>query len=112
MKGLNLGARFALELCALAALGGWGWQLASALWAQAVLAVAAPLVAATAWGAWVAPKAARRLPDPARLGIEALVFAGATAALLSMHHVTLAVALVVVYAGNVALLFAFDQRDH
>jgi Protein of unknown function (DUF2568) len=110
VKAINLGLRFALELCALAALAVWGWQLADAVWASTLLAIAAPLAAAVAWGAWVAPKAARRLPDPARLAVEALVFAGATAALLSMHHVALAVALAVVYAGNVVLLFALRLR--
>jgi len=111
VKALNLGVRFALELCALAALAAWGWQLGDAAWARFLLAIAAPLVAAVAWGAWVAPKAARRLPDPARLAVEALVFAGATAALLSMHHVSLAVLLALVYAVNVALLFALRLRD-
>lgn len=111
MKALNLAVRFGLELCALAALAAWGWQAVEPVALQVLLAVSAPLVAAVAWGAWVAPKAARRLPDPARLGVEALVFAAATAALLSMHHVALAVVLVVVYAVNVALLFVLRQRQ-
>jgi hypothetical protein len=111
MKGLNLAVRFALELCALAALGVWGWQTADPLAWRLLLAVGAPLVAAVAWGAWVAPKAARRLPDPARLGVEGLVFAAATAALLSVHHIALAVCLAVIYAINVALLFAWHQRQ-
>jgi Protein of unknown function (DUF2568) len=110
VKAINLGVRFTLELCALAALAAWGWQLAEAAWARTLLAIAAPLVAAVAWGAWVAPKAARRLPDPARLAVEALVFAGATAALLSMHHVALALALVLVYVINVVLLFELRLR--
>jgi hypothetical protein len=111
MKMANLGVRFLLELCALAALAVWGWQLTDALWAQVLLAVAAPLVAAVAWGAWVAPKAVRRLPDPARLAVEALVFAAATAALLSMQHVALALALALIYVVNVSLLFALRLRD-
>lgn len=111
MKAINLGVRFALELCALAALAAWGWQLSDLTWLRILLAVVVPLVAAAAWGAWVAPRAARRLPDPARLGVEALVFAGATAALLSMHHVALAVALALVYVVNVGLLFVLRLRD-
>jgi hypothetical protein len=110
VKAINLGVRFALELCALAALAAWGWQLADSVWAQLLCAVAAPAVAAAAWGTWVAPKAAARLPDPWRLGVEALVFAAATAALLAIDQVKLAAALAVVYAINVAVLFALRLR--
>ncbi|MGZ4609963.1 MAG: YrdB family protein [Actinomycetes bacterium] len=111
MKMLNLTVRFLLEMCALTALAAWGWQAADRFVLRVLLAVAAPLVAAVAWGAWVSPRAARRLPDPARLAVEALVFAAATAALLSMEHVTLAVALAVIYVVNVALLFVLRQRE-
>jgi hypothetical protein len=38
-----------------------------------------PLVAALAWGRWVAPRAPRRLADPKRLALEITLF---TAALL------------------------------
>jgi hypothetical protein len=111
MKALNLAVRFALELCALVALAEWGWHASDKLVLQLLLAVAAPLVAAAAWGAWVAPRASRRLTDPARLGVEALVFTAATAGLLATEHVTLAIALAVVYVVNVALLFVLRLRE-
>ena len=51
MKELNLGVRFLLELCLLAALAYAGLQV------SVVLAVAAPLAAAVVWGLFVSPKA-------------------------------------------------------
>lgn len=111
LRALNLALRFLLELCALAALAEWGWQASDPPVAKFLLAVAAPLVAAVVWGAWVAPRAARRLPDPARLGVEALVFAAAVIGLFASEHPTLAIALAVVYGANVALLFWLRQRE-
>lgn len=105
MRGVNLGVRFVLELAALAALAAWGWHAGDSPAVRLLLAVAAPLVAAVAWGAWVAPRATRRLPDPWRLGVEGLVFAAASAGLLAMHATALAVTLAAAYLVNVVLLF-------
>lgn len=63
MKAANLAVRFLLELCALAALAVWGWQVPDQIVVSVLLAIAAPLVAATVWGLWVAPKAGHRLDD-------------------------------------------------
>ena len=112
MKAANLGVRFLLELCALTALAVWGWQVSDQIVVSVLLAIAAPLVAATVWGRWVAPKARHRLEDPARLGVELLVFGAAVAGLLAADHPRLAVALAVGYAVNVSLGFAWHQRAH
>jgi len=81
---LLLALRFLAELLLLTSYGVGGWalgdtvrNLASAL----ALAIALPLLVALVWGRWVAPRASRRLPDPARLGVELLLFAGAMALL-------------------------------
>ena len=75
MKALNLTLRFACELAMLAAFVWWGWLLAG---------IAAALVAATVWGVLIAPKASRRLPDPARFLLELTLFAAATAAFVDV----------------------------
>ncbi|MCB9594522.1 MAG: YrdB family protein [Sandaracinaceae bacterium] len=75
-----LGVRFLLELGALAALGWWGSARVPGLGSY-LLAVGLPLAAAVWWGALVAPRARRRLRDPARFAAESLVWASATAAL-------------------------------
>lgn len=59
----------------LAALAVTGWQLGGDSTLLSVLAATAlPTLAAGAWGVWVAPKATRRLKDPARLGLEVALF--------------------------------------
>ena len=73
MKDANLALRFACEVAALVAVGWWGWTV---FW---MLGIVLPLVVAAVWGSFIAPKARRRLPDPARLGVEAVIFTAATA---------------------------------
>ncbi len=68
--------RFAAELGMLAGLAYVGWRIAEGSQAVAlILAVVLVAVAATVWGAWVAPRAAKRLEDPARLAVEVTLFA-------------------------------------
>ncbi len=79
--GALAGVRFLAELGLLAALAFSGAALGQTpMWSWA-LAVALPAVAAAVWGRWVAPRAARRLSDPARLGVEVILFGAAAAAL-------------------------------
>lgn len=105
MLVLNLALRFLLELAALAGLGVLGAQLSGA-----VLAVVLPLVGAAAWGALVAPKAAIAAPEPVRLVVEVLVFAGAAAGLVAADHTALAVVFAAVALVNAAVLRALDAR--
>jgi hypothetical protein len=97
---LNLGLRFGLELCALAALAYGGWHVPGAVWVRVLVAVALPLAAAVVWGRWVAPKASRPLSDPLRLVPEWVVFGGAAVALIGTGHPVLAGVLALLAAGN------------
>lgn len=69
--------RFAAELGMLAALAYVGWRSADGGLPGVVLAVALPVLAGSVWGRWVAPRASKRLTDPARLAVELVLF-GAT----------------------------------
>ena len=80
MSAANLTVRFACELAVLAAVGWWGWQQSR------VLGFLLPVLVAIGWGVAIAPKARRRLRDPARFALELIVFAAATAALVSVGH--------------------------
>ena len=77
-----LAVRFLAELGMLVCLGIGGWQLGDSLLASVLLGVVLPLVAAVVWGRWVAPRASRRLRDPARLGVEVTLFAAALLAVM------------------------------
>ena len=88
MKEANLGLRFVLELCLLAAIAYDGLQM------NVVVAVLAPLAAAAIWGLFVSPKATFS-------AVVGLILAG---------HVLLGVVFGVVVAVNVVLVL-FWRRD-
>jgi hypothetical protein len=100
MRGLNLGLRFVLELCAFAALAYGGWQVGGPVWLRILVAAALPLIAAVVWGRWVAPKASHPIPDPQRLIPEWVVFGGAAVALAVTGHLILAALLAVLAGAN------------
>ena len=110
VKSLNLGLRFLLELGALAALGYWGWQFGIAGFARVLLAAVTPLLAASLWGRFIAPKASNRLEDPIRAGVEVIFFGAATAALATTGAITIAAAFGMAAAASLLLMFAFGQR--
>ena len=90
--------RFAAELGMLAGLAYVGWRIAEDSQAVALLlAVVLVAVAATVWGAWVAPRAAKRLEDPARLAVELVLFGATVVGLLVVGAVAAAVVLGAAY---------------
>ena len=109
MGVLNDGLRFLLELSALAALAYWGFTAAGGV-SRWVLAFAAPLVMAVAWGAFIAPRAALRVEDPVRIVAEVLIFGVAVAALAAAGRPRLAIAFAVMVAVHLALTFPLGQR--
>jgi len=106
----NLGVRFLLELCLLAAWAVIGWHVGGQVAVRVLLAVLFPGLAATAWGLWVAPRATRRLDDPARFAVEAVLFAAASVGLAVAGWPLWGGLLAAAYAVNVALGFAWHQR--
>jgi hypothetical protein len=110
MRYANLVVRFLLELCALGALGYWGFRTGEGLVVDVLLGVGAPLVMVLLWGAFVAPKARRRLADPARLLLEVALFTLAVAALAAAGATVLALVLAGVLTLNLSLMVAWRQR--
>lgn len=109
VEAVALGVRFLLELGALVAVGYWGAATRPGFAGLAVGAAGA-LALAVAWGAFVSPKAPRRLPDPWRLLAELLAFGLATAALLVSGLTTLAVVYATVAVVDETVLLARDLR--
>ncbi len=62
IKGAHLALRFLLELCALSALGYWGFKTGSGAVAKISLGIGTPLMAAIVWGTFLSPQAPVRLP--------------------------------------------------
>jgi Protein of unknown function (DUF2568) len=109
IKGANLALRFLLELCALGALGYWGFNAGNATIARIALGVGTPLVAAVVWGTFVSPRAPVELPGALVVVLQALVFGSAAAGLAASGHRTLALVFVVVVLINVVLMYVWGQ---
>ena len=109
VKGANLALRFLLELCALVALGYWGFATASGAMAKVALGIGAPLVAAVVWGVFVAPRAPVGLPGVVVLLLQVLVFGSAAAGLVATGHRTLALVFAVVVVINSILMRVWGQ---
>lgn len=109
-KSANLALRFLLELCALGALGYWGFVVGGSAFTKILLGIGAPLLAAVIWGLFVSPKAAVPLDLPLRLMPETLVFGSAVAALFATGHPILAVVLLIVAAVNRTLVLAWERQ--
>ena len=76
IQGSNLALRFLLELCALVALGYWGFHTDRGMGLKLVLGIGAPLLAAVIWGTFVAPKASVQLPGALREGLALALSSG------------------------------------
>ncbi len=98
--------RFLTELALLAALVWAALGASLPLAGRIVLAVAAPVLAMVIWGRWLAPRAAHRLRDPLRLGVELVLFAVAAVALALTGPVLAAVVFAVIAIGVALLLRA------
>jgi len=109
IKGANVALRFLLELCALGALGYWGFKTGSGALAKTTLGIGAPLVAAVVWGTFVSPNAPVQLPGLLVLILQVLVFGSAAAGLVATGHRTLALAFVVIVVINAGLMYVWGQ---
>jgi len=105
----NLALRFLLELCAMAALGYWGFKTGKSPVAKIGLGIGAPLLAAIVWGMLVAPRAPIPAPWLLRLIVELVVFGLAAAALYSAGRPTLAWVLILVFVINRVLMYAWGR---
>ena len=106
---VNLAVRFLVaELGAIVALAVWALDAFDGVVAG-VVAIAVVLVLLALWSAFVAPKARRRLADPARFVLELAIFAAATAALAASGHVVLAVAYALVAVVSAALVRVWPE---
>ena len=108
-RGANLALRFLLELAAVGAGVYWGLVTGPGLFGALALALLGGGLIVAVWGAFLAPRAARRLPEPWRFGLELAVFGAAGAALAAAGAVLWGVALVVLFLINRALLSVWPQ---
>ena len=110
MRQLNLAFRFVLELVVLVALAIWGFGASSQPIVAVILGLGAPAIAIAVWATFVSPKATRRLPDPARLAVEVVVFGAGVLALVLAGQVVPGVLLAIAAALSLGLMLFWGQR--
>jgi hypothetical protein len=111
IKAVNAAVRFLLELCALGALGYWGFRTGSAMAVKIALGIGMPVLAAVLWMIFGAPGAPRQLLGPWHLALEVLILGGAAVALYAAGQQVLAVAFAAVIVVNEILLYALGQAQ-
>jgi hypothetical protein len=109
IKVINLASRFLLELCALVALGYWGFKTGSRAITKIGLGIGAPLLVAVVWGTFLSPQALVQLPELLVLILQVLVFGSAAAALVATGHRTLALVFAVIVVINAILMYVWGQ---
>jgi hypothetical protein len=97
IKSLALTVRFLLELAALGAVAWWGFEV------HVLLGIAAPLLVAVVWGAFISPKAAVKVPKAVWVGLQVLVFGAAALALAAVAPGLAAAFVAVVVLDSAAL---------
>jgi hypothetical protein len=105
VKELNLGLRFLLELCLLAALAYAGLQV------HVLLAIAAPLAAAVVWGLLVSPKAPVSLPTAVWVAVQVILFGAAVVGLVLAGNPLLAITFAIAVVINLALVLFWGRVD-
>jgi hypothetical protein len=105
IKGTNLLLRFLLELCALGAVGYWGFKTRGGKVAKIGLGIGAPLVIAVLWAIFVSPRAPVHLSLPLSLLLQLVIFGLAATALAATGHRTLGWVFVAVVVINAALMY-------
>src|SRR5436309_2604362 len=101
--GVVLMVRFLTELALLGGLALAGAQLGSGVVLAIVDAVLLPVVAAAIWGLFIAPRARRRLPEPARFLVEFALFVTTGVVLALVGWLVSGIVLAVVGIGVAAL---------
>ncbi len=107
--GVVLAVRFLTELVLLAALAVVGARLGGGVVLSIVDAILLPAAAAAIWSRFVAPRARRRLPEPARFLLEFVLFAGTGVALALVGWLVAGIVVAVAGIGVAALTRVFAK---
>lgn len=109
MKAVALAVRFLVaELGALAALAIWAFDAFDGV-AALLAAVVLVAVVIALWALFDAPKASRRLHDPGRFVLEAVIFASATAGLIAAGHVWIGVVYALLAVASAAAVRVWPE---
>lgn len=111
LQSANLALAFILELCAVVALGYWGFQTGDSTLVKWLLGIGAPVLLIVIWGGWLAPKSTRRLRPPVLHIVKLIVFGTAAFALYRADQPTLALIFAIVMVINIGLGILWKQEE-
>jgi Protein of unknown function (DUF2568) len=109
LKGINLGVRFLLELCMLAAVAYWGFKTNSGWAMKIIFGIGLPILIAVLWGLFIAPRATYPLSGVPRLALELLLLGSGAIALFASGRASLGWLYLAVLVINEVLLFVWKQ---
>ncbi len=109
IQSANLALRFLLELCALVALGYWGFKTGSGTITKLALGVGVPLLAAAVWGAALSPRRSVPLSDRLAFILSLVVLGLSAVAVGAAGQATLAVVFAVLTIVNATLIVLWKQ---
>jgi hypothetical protein len=107
MTAMALGLKFVCELLAFGALAYWGSKTGPTAM-NVVLGVGAPFAAIFIWAQWCAPKAPKRLRNPALTIVEMSIFLIAAVAMFVAIAPWLGIVFALVTATTMRLLHKLD----
>ncbi|MCA9347686.1 YrdB family protein [Candidatus Saccharibacteria bacterium] len=109
IKSINVGIRFILELTLLFVFAYSSYRIFDNIFVRWFLAIALPLVVASIWGYYVAPKSQHILAMPWRSIIVVILYSLATIFLAKAGQGKLAVYFMGVFAVNEILIILWKQ---
>ena len=111
VSGVVLTVRFLSELALLAGLAVAGARLGDSLVFSIIDAILLPVLAGVVWSRFIAPKAQRRLGEPARFLVEVVLFAVAGVLLALTDWLVAGIVLAVVGIGIAALTRVYAKDN-
>jgi hypothetical protein len=109
LQYVNLALRFLLELCALAALGYWGFQTGKGWVMKIGLGIGIPVLIAVIWGMFGSPGASVKLSAPLHLLLELVIFGLPAIALYAAGKHGLAGSFILTVVINRILMYMWGQ---
>ncbi|MCM3570159.1 YrdB family protein [Neobacillus mesonae] len=109
LQNINLAIRFLLEICALMALGYWGFHTGNGKVTKALLGVGVPILIAVIWGVFGSPKAKFKLSMTPQIFLELVVFGIPVIALLVVGKTQLALIYGICVVINRLLMIVWKQ---
>jgi hypothetical protein len=109
LKILNLAVRFFLELCMLVAVGYWGFKTHSGWAMKTIFGVGLPVLIATVWGLFVAPKAVYPVRGVSHTILSLILLSSGAVTLFASGRANIACVYAIILVVNQVLLIVWKQ---